>query len=66
MATGFLKVFDAARTTRMTASCSARVPWEKLRRITSTPASISWRITATELLAGPNVHTIFVFRFMTD
>ena len=37
-------------------------PWEKLRRKTSAPASISRLIISGEELAGPSVEIIFVLR----
>ena len=53
----------AARRTRAIVSpCASCVPCEKLKRKTSTPASISSPITRSELDAGPSVAMIFVFR----
>src|SRR5688572_815826 len=49
----------AASTPWRCCSCS---PWEKLRRITSTPASISWSSTGRSREAGPTVATILVRR----
>ena len=39
------------------APCSACVPWEKLRRKTSAPASMSARSMGSLRLAGPTVAT---------
>ena len=41
---------------------SARVPWEKLKRKTSAPASISSSMPSTLRVAGPIVVTILVRR----
>src|SRR4051812_12241083 len=48
-----------------TALCSSCVPWEKLRRKTSAPASMSCRSTSGVRDAGPMVTTIFV-RLVVD
>src|SRR5262245_52145354 len=45
-------------------SWSCAVPWEKLRRTTSTPARTMRSSTAGSLDAGPRVATIFVLRNM--
>ena len=47
---------------RMAFPWLSREPWEKFRRKTSTPASMSCRIIAGESDAGPSVATIFVRR----
>ena len=41
--------------------CSAWLPWEKLNRATFMPASSICRRTPSLSVAGPRVHTIFVF-----
>lgn len=46
----------------MTAACASCVPWEKLSRKTSTPASMRSRIASSLLVAGPMVATMFVAR----
>jgi hypothetical protein len=38
------------------------VPWEKLRRNTSAPASTILRSMSAEFVAGPTVQTILVWR----
>ena len=53
----------AARRTRAIVSAwPSCVPCEKLKRKTSTPASINSRMAASVLDAGPSVAMIFVFR----
>src|SRR3990172_1542375 len=49
----------------MTRAWSSHVPWEKLRRATSMPASISCWISSGAEDAGPMVQTIFVRRMLT-
>lgn len=51
-----------ARTVAARARWSAKSPCQKCRRKTSTPASTSAAIGASELLAGPKVATILVRR----
>jgi hypothetical protein len=61
MASGLLWAFDMRRMRLMTPLCSSMLPWEKFSRATSIPArTISSRTPELEL-AGPIVHTIFVF-----
>src|ERR1700741_683688 len=45
---------------------SSALPWEKLRRTTSTPARTMRSSTAGSLDAGPRVATIFVLRNMKE
>src|SRR5918998_1238225 len=42
--------------------CTLCSPWEKLNRVTSTPARTSDPIASSEEVAGPNVATILVLR----
>ena len=42
--------------------CSSGLPWEKLRRTTSTPALISESSASSDSVAGPSVATILVLR----
>src|SRR5258706_8411306 len=55
-------VSAAARTSSTRRRCESRVPWEKLMRATSSPASIMPAITAGSSVAGPSVATILVRR----
>ncbi len=55
-----------ARIRRTFSACSSGVPWAKLSRKTSTPASKSSRSTSGELLAGPTVATILVRRAFSN
>lgn len=49
-------------TIRNFSRCSSWVPWEKLNRATSIPASIIRRRVASSELDGPSVQIIFVLR----
>ncbi len=51
-----------ARTRRALSSCSSCVPWEKLSRTPSMPASTSAASVSSSFDAGPMVATIFVRR----
>src|SRR4030065_2971542 len=56
--------FNLEETSLMTATASlweAREPWERFRRMTSTPALTSLSTISGELDAGPSVATILVF-----
>jgi len=52
----------AERTRRQARVWSALVPWEKLRRATSSPARIMRASTGVDTEAGPSVATILVRR----
>jgi len=58
--TGWPHSASPSRMARIAAACSSWVPWEKLSRATSMPASISLRSMSGSRLAGPIVHTIRV------
>jgi len=60
IATSLLARRAAARTRANVAACDSCVPWEKLRRKTSTPASMSRPSTSGARDAGPIVATILV------
>src|SRR6478609_8514236 len=65
MATWRLARCAALRISAKTAACSACVPCEKLRRITSTPAAINASSTAGFFEAGPIVAMILVCRIFS-
>jgi hypothetical protein len=44
--------------------CPLTVPWEKLSRKTSVPASTNLRSISTDSVAGPTVQMIFVRRML--
>ena len=46
----------------MVRACTSCVPWEKLRRATSIPASIRFPNRWGDSVEGPTVHMIFVRR----
>ena len=52
----------ASRTRWAVSACSSALPWEKLSRATSIPASTIWTRTSGSREAGPMVATIFVRR----
>src|SRR5690606_41243268 len=54
----------AVRTRRYRASCSAWLPWLRLNRATSIPASTRDLIRSYESVAGPSVQTIFARRMV--
>src|SRR5215510_6925197 len=60
MVTGWPHSLSPSRMARITAACCSWVPWEKLRRATSMPASTSLRRVAASRLDGPMVATIRV------
>ena len=62
MATGRPARFAASRTRCAVSACSSALPWEKLRRATSIPASTIRTRTSGSRDAGPMVATIFVRR----
>ena len=63
------RMHNGLRSSRLTlriiwisANFSSWLPWEKFRRITSTPARTRFRITGSVLEAGPSVATILARR----
>jgi len=54
-------IFDASRMLTIRAPCSSKSPCEKFKRATFIPAFINLTSVSTDSLAGPIVHTIFVF-----
>ena len=52
---------DSFRMMRIFSPCSLWVPWEKLSLATAIPWEINSFMTSGDSLAGPMVHTIFVF-----
>ena len=57
-----LRAAVASRRRASRAACSSCVPWEKLRRATSMPASMRLRRPSIESHAGPSVQTSFARR----
>jgi hypothetical protein len=53
---------STSRTIRKRSACSGCVPWLKLKRKTSAPASASARMRSLDELAGPSVATILTLR----
>src|SRR5262249_28708333 len=60
LVTGWPHSLSPSGMARITAACCSWVPWEKLRRATSMPASTSLRRGAASRLGGPMVATIRV------
>src|SRR6218665_88107 len=66
MPTALRHLSEAPRSLAMFSACCSWLPWEKLSRATSIPASISASSISWLWLAGPRVQTIFARRMAAE